>query len=136
MTSADVLPIVSAKLKNDAITEPERALAIEEIEQTILNYCHIDAVPETLRFTWANMAVDLLTYQHAANTPAAASGGGGSATAGAVSSIKEGDTTVSFGGKSPETADRDRALNTHQAKLDSLVMDYMAQLQKHRRVVW
>ncbi len=136
MTAADILPLVRTKFISDAVTEADRLIAVEEIEQTILNYCHITEIPPALKFTWANMAVDLLTYQHAANTPAATSGGDGAETAGAVSSIKEGDTTVSFGGKSSNAADRDRALDTHKATLDNLVMDYTAQLQKYRKVAW
>jgi hypothetical protein len=92
-------------------------------------------VPAALKFTWANMAVDLLVYQHAVNTPADADGETAQ-TAGAVSSVKEGDTTVSFGGKSPGAADRGRALDTHKAALDVLAMNYTAQLQRYRKVVW
>jgi hypothetical protein len=135
MIPADILPIINSKLKNDAVSEDDRLLAIEEVGQVILDYCHIGEIPAALKFTWANMSVDLLVYQQAASTPSDASSES-TQTAGAVSSVKEGDTTVSFGGQSPDAADRDRALDTHKAKLDALVMDYKAQLRRYRKVVW
>jgi hypothetical protein len=135
MTAAELLPIVNLKLKDASIGEDERLAAIDEAGQAILNYCHIREIPPGLKYTLANMAVDLLRYEQAANNPVD-SAAGGNDIAGAVSSVTEGDTTVKFGGKSPGAADRDRALDSHKAVLDGLLMDYKAQLQAFRRVAW
>ena len=55
-----ILEIVNLKIVDATITEPEKALAVGEVEQVIKNYCNIDEVPEALNYTWANMAVDLV----------------------------------------------------------------------------
>lgn len=109
--------IVAAKLAGQDISEAAQELAIDEVKQTILNYCHIDTVPAALNYTWANMALDLLLYQQGVTS--------GETQTGPVSSISEGDTTVTFGGE-----------NAHQAKLDDMVLDYRAQLQTFRQVKW
>lgn len=128
----EVSEIVGVKLTDILITEAEKLLAIAEVEQVIKSYCNINKVPVELNFTWANMVVDLLRFQHAANNP-----GGGELddiNVGDVSALKIGDTNITLGGNS--TSAYSRGIKSHRADLDSLVMSYKSQLQKFRRMVW
>lgn len=124
-----VLEIVNLKIADATITEPEKELAVGEVEQVIKNYCNIDEVPEALNYTWANMAVDLIKYNYESNN----SGGEVAADAADVSSIKVGDTQIQLGGGSNSRA---KVLNSHRPNLDQIVMNYKSQLNKFRRMVW
>lgn len=128
-----VLEIVQAKLgESGASLSPlSLELAIAEVEQAIKNYCSISSVPDALRFTWANMAVDLLRYELASsegpNEDAEVDMSG-------VSSIRMGDTTINLGGGA--NSSYGRAINSHKANLDDIVMNHREQLHKFRRMVW
>lgn len=124
-----VLEIINLKIVDATIAEPEKALAIGEVEQVIKNYCNLDRVPEALKYTWANMAVDLIKYNHESNN----GGGDMAADAADVSSIKVGDTQIQLGGGSSSRA---KVLNSHRPNLDQIVMNYQSQLNKFRRMVW
>lgn len=125
-----VLEIVNLKITGAAFAEPEKALAVGEVEQVIKNYCNIDKVPEALNYTWANMVVDLIKYNYESNN----SGGGEvAADVADVSSIKVGDTQIQLGGGSGSRAN---VLNSHRPNLDQIVMNYQSQLNKFRRMVW
>lgn len=135
-----VIEIALAKVKAlvsaGAVTETDAQLAVDEVEQVIRNYCNIcatDTIPVELNFTWANMAVDLLKYTTASNT--ADAGSGTEVDSADVSSIKIGDTQISLGGAG-STNQRAAALKSHSATLDALTLNYRAQLNKFRRVVW
>lgn len=135
-----VLEIVLAKAKalKDAgsITEVDAQLAIDEVEQVIKNYCNINDtvdIPAALNFTWANMSVDLLKYTYSSNS--ADSSTGAEVDSAEVSSLKIGDTQISLGGAA-STNQRAAALRSHSATLDTLTMNYTAQLNKFRRMVW
>ena len=121
--------IVNLKITDATITEPEKALAIGEVEQVIKNYCSIDRVPEALNYTWANMAVDLIKYNYESNN----SGGEVVVDAADISSLKVGDTQIQLGGGSSSRA---KVLNSHRPNLDRIVMNYQSQLNKFRRMVW
>jgi hypothetical protein len=132
-----ILEIVSSKAKtllsSGAITEVDAQLAIDEVEQTIKNYCSVSLVPAELNFTWANMAVDLLKYDHAVNS----TGDVSDIDSSEVSSLKIGDTQVQLGGTSEKsTNQRATALRSHVAGLDAIIMNYKDQLNKQRRMVW
>lgn len=124
-----VLEIVNLKIADATITEPEKVLAVGEVEQVIKNYCNIDKVPEALNYTWANMVVDLIKYNYESNN----SGGEVAADAADVSSIKVGDTQIQLDGGSSTRA---KVLNSHRPDLDQIVMNYQSQLTKFRRMVW
>ena len=137
-----VLEITLAKVKalvdSGAITEVDAQLAIDEVELVIRNYCNIEEtsdIPEALRFTWANMAIDLLKYTYETNRADAGAGGTTEVDASEVSSLKIGDTQISLGG-SGSTSQRSRTLRSHAAALDQLIMNHREQLNKFRRVVW
>lgn len=111
---------------------------IDEVRQAICNYCNIDFVPAELKYVWANMVVDYLRWavSLAASGSAGAVAPGGSTTATIVSSLKEGDTTIGF---SADTASQSsQAGNAHAigAVLDQVVMNYLDQLNRFRKVVW
>lgn len=106
------LEILAVKLPDTEITESQRLLALVEIEQMIKNYCDIDAVPEALYFTWANMTADLLRSAS------------GEESDEAVSSIKVGDTTVDF------------RKDAHKERVNAVILNYRQQLQDFRRIQW
>lgn len=132
-----VLDIV--KLKNKRITNmenhgllDEEILAyIEEVEQSILNYCRIPSVPSQLRYVWANMSVDLILYAIEMNNipedPL------DSLDVSDLSSVKVGDTSVYIGDKY-RSNQRSRILQSHNANLDEIVMNYTKQLNQFRRI--
>lgn len=134
-----VLDILNARLKDDTISEVDKLLAIEEIEEVIKSYCNIDNIPKALKFTWANMAIDLLRYQVTTqSTPSTEASAGGvdfnASNTGNISSVKIGDTNISF-------SSGDNSLNalskkSHQANLDDLILNYKEQLQRYRRMTW
>ena len=126
-----VFEIVSAKLNNEAITELDINMAIDEVGEEIKNYCNIDIIPDGLRYTWANMAIDLAKYQYEVNNPVDDILDAIDATD--VSTLKIGDTQIALGGNNSERA---TALKSHKPNLDQILMNYKAQLNRYRRMVW
>lgn len=126
-----VYEIVRAKIKDVAITEPDIQLAVDEVEEVIKNYCSIDEVPEGLKYTWANMSVDLVRYQYESNisTDDVLAG----IDASDVSNLKIGDTQIALQGNNSE---RGKTLKSHRPNLDQIVMNNKAQLNRFRRMVW
>jgi hypothetical protein len=128
-----VLEIVIAKSKRirDDIYPDETLIAVKEAEQVIKNYCSIPEVPAPLLFTWANIATDLIMYKHESdNSPEDILSAFDPSD---VSNIKLGDTSISLGDKYRNNQ-RSRILQSHQANLDSLIMNYQAQLNQFRRL--
>jgi len=123
------LEIVNLKIKNASITELDKELAINEIEQVIKNYCNIDKIPEELNYTWANMAVDLINYNYQLNNNDDIV----EADSANVSSIKVGDTQIQLGGGNNSRA---KTLNSHIPNLDQIILNYQSQLNKFRKMVW
>lgn len=107
---------------------------IKEVEQVILNYCRIPHVPVQLKYTWANMVVDLSLFQIESNyTPADPLDG---IDVSDLSSIKVGDTSVFVGDKYRSNL-RSRILQSHNSALDEIVMNYKKQLNQFRSpLVW
>lgn len=128
-----VLEIVQAKLGESgaSISPLSLELAVAEVEQAIKNYCSISSVPDALHFTWANMAVDLLRYELASSE---GPNEDEEINVGGVSSIRMGDTTINLGGGA--NSSYGRAINSHKANLDDIVMNHREQLHKFRRMVW
>lgn len=123
--------IVRAKIKNEAITELDIQLAINEVEEVIKNYCNIDTIPDALKFTWANMSVDLVRYQYESNISADDVLAGIDASD--VSNLKIGDTQIALQGNNSE---RGKTLKSHRPNLDQIVMNNKQQLNRFRRMVW
>ncbi len=112
MTS--VREILIRKLDGLPFTDGQLDTALEEVEQCIKTYCNLSAVPDALRFTWANMACDRLR---------ASAGVSAGIPDNEIASIAVGDVTV--------TRKRAAALD-----LDAIVLSYRAQLNAFRRMRW
>lgn len=125
-----VYEIVKAKLSN-TVDDVDILMGIDEVDQAIKNYCHITEVPEALRFTEANMAIDLINYQYETKTPT--SEDTEDIDLGSLKSIKMGDTTLSFGADGSSSS-RSKALNSHTPRLDVLILNYKDQLNNFRRL--
>ena len=97
------------------ISEDDRGKAERCIESTIeyiKNYCHIDSIPDDLKHTVILMAADLFRYDVLSS----------SGQYDNVTSIKEGDVTVSYGSNS--------------SSMSSVFKDYKARLARFRKLVW
>nr|UWI28845.1 MAG: Protein of unknown function (DUF3199) [Bacteriophage sp.] len=136
-----VTDIVKVKLGVDTPSEPLLKTTVDEIEQTILNYCNINEIPKELTYTFANMVVDLFRYEDEFIKATTVSVEGEEEEAepdvntGNINSIRVGDTTITFGSGS-DTSIYNKNLRSHQANLDTVVLDYESQLKKFRRLVW
>ena len=133
-----VATIVKAKnkritdMKNGGLSDDQILLNIQEVEQSILNYCEIPRVPIQLHFVWANMTVDLISYFiERNNTPEDPLD---ALDVSDLSSVKIGDTSVYVGDKYRSNM-RSRILQSHNANLDELVMNYTKQLNRFRRIL-
>jgi len=113
----EVIDIVKQKL----VPLPDDVViisAIEEVGQTIMNYCNREDIPPELRFVHANMVIDFVNgIKRKGDIDAQAS----------VESIKEGDVTVSFKAAGVALGVR---------SLESLLFDYSKQLNKFRKMRW
>ncbi len=132
MTVKDhVKQIVEVKFDTLDVNETHVNLVIDEIETVILNYCNILEVPHALRFTWANMTVDLVKYEIEANRTDELDT---MFDARDVSIIHVGDTEIDFRGLGNTV--KNRILKSHDAALDDIVMNYQQQLNRFRKMVW
>lgn len=86
---------------------------MEDVDETIRNYCNLKAVPSGLANTSYRMAIDLYRYERP---------GDGDAPAW-VSSISEGDTSTSF-------------TSTADALSGGILKDYQGQLNRYRKLGW
>lgn len=134
----EVMKLVKAKnkriadMENGGLDDENILLNVKEVEQTILNYCQIPRVPPQLHFVWANMSVDLILYLiEMNNTPEDPLD---ALDVSDLSSVKVGDTSVYVGDKYRSNL-RSRILQTHNANLDELVMNYTKQLNQFRRIL-
>ncbi|NFB57632.1 hypothetical protein EXM89_17740 [Clostridium botulinum] len=88
--------------------------ALEDVEQIIKGYCHIKEISEALNNIVLKMAMDMYRNENL---------GEEENSLGSVSSITDGDTSVSYRSSAAEFK-------------DSLIKDYKAQLNKYRKLVW
>ena len=116
------MTLEKAKLKlllglSDSGTDNDTKLQfiLDDVKETILNYCHIEDIPAGLEKTAYRMAVDMYRNENLGdeNTPL-----------GSISSISEGDTSVSY----RSTVD--------EGFKDSIMKNHKMQLNKYRRLVW
>lgn len=133
----EVVKIVKSKnkritdMENGGLVDEEILLNVKEVEQSILNYCEIARVPTALHFVWANMSVDLILYNIEVNNPP--EDPLDALDVSDLSSVKVGDTSVYIGDKYRSNM-RSRILQTHNANLDEIVMNYTKQLNRFRRL--
>ncbi|MBG9548343.1 head-tail connector protein [Cytobacillus firmus] len=112
-----LIEIIKSKLPNPP-DDNELESHIEEVAQSILNYCNISEVPEALRFVHANMVVDFIKIQNRSNDSEGQQ---------AVTSIKEGDVTVQFGSVKKESGEQ---------VMENILFDYKDQLKRFRKLRW
>lgn len=86
---------------------------LDDVQETILNYCNLEEMPSGLTNTAYRMAIDLYRY----DAP------GEAAAPMRVSSISEGDTSTSFGRVSDELE-------------GGILRDYKSQLNRYRKLRW
>lgn len=86
---------------------------LDDVQETILNYCNLEEMPSGLINTAYRMAIDLYRY----DAP------GEAAAPMRVSSISEGDTSTSFGRVSDELE-------------GGILRDYKSQLNRYRKLRW
>ncbi len=121
--------IINLKLGNVAETIPEEMInmCIAEITVKIKEYCNITKIPEGLRYTHANMVVDLINY-NVSQLGTTGSDNNLETPTGTLSNVSLGDMKISFDTSSSGT--------THNSNLDDIVMNYRETLNKYRKVVW
>ena len=99
----------------DTTQDTNLLFILEDVEETILNYCNLSKLPAGLVHTGYRMAVDLYRNENLGDDEAAA---------GAVTSIAEGDTTVQF----------NKSLD--DSFTGTLLKNYLPQLNRYRKLVW
>lgn len=100
-------------LLGDEANERIAQFALDSAVETALNYCNIKKVPDGLEHTIIRMAMDMYKYE--------LFGEGESAQK--VTSVKTGDTSVSFGSN-----------GEREQYLTGLLKDYQRQLNRYRKV--
>lgn len=100
---------------DDTSQDASLQFILDDVSETIRNYCNLDELPSGLEHTAYRMAIDL--YRNEAI-------GEADAPVGSVSSIKEGDTQTDFN----KTATAGYA--------ETLLKNYHAQLNRYRRLSW
>ena len=88
---------------------------LDDVEETVLNYCNLDTLPKGLVKTAYRMAIDLYRAESF----------GQEAIESGVSSISEGGATVSF-----------KSSNYDTSFTNSLLKNYEKQLMEYRRLKW
>ena len=97
----------------DETVQARMEFALEDVKDTVKNYCHIDVIPKGLETTVLRMAVDLYRHEQlgSADIPQT------------VASVSMGDTSTSF-----------NTVNSNSADGSALVKKYKASLNRYRRV--
>lgn len=99
------------------ITGPEKdqnlRFVMDEVDELIRNYCHLDEVPEGLLHTSYRMAAEMYRGENVGQEEGTQS----------VASITEGDTSVSF-------------RQTGTELRDTIMRDYKSMLNRYRKVVF
>lgn len=87
---------------------------LEDVEEIVKNYCNISVIPKELNSTILRMAVDMYKNESLGSEEIAL---------GSISSISEGDTSVSYRSSASEFK-------------ESLLKDYKSQLNRYRKLRW
>ena len=129
----EILQLIEKKLQLMGITFDKEIseMFLDEVDQFIKNYCHIDCIPKELLYVRANLTVDYIRYQQA-NKPSEDGQVTTSTQVGPLTSIKSGDVQYNFA----DGSSKSQVHNAHVVNLDSLVTNYEHQLNEFRRLVW
>ena len=87
---------------------------LEDVEEMVKNYCNVPTIPEQLNSTILRMAIDMYKNESLGSEDIAL---------GSISSISEGDTSVSYRSSASEFK-------------ESLLKDYKSQLNRYRKLRW
>lgn len=87
---------------------------LEDVEEIVKNYCNVPTIPEQLNSTILRMAIDMYKNESLGSEDIAL---------GSISSISEGDTSVSYRSSASEFK-------------ESLLKDYKSQLNRYRKIRW
>ncbi|HBG1527052.1 phage head-tail connector protein [Clostridioides difficile] len=87
---------------------------LEDVEEMVKNYCNVPTIPEQLNNTILRMAIDMYKNESLGSEDIAL---------GSISSISEGDTSVSYRSSASEFK-------------ESLLKDYKSQLNRYRKLRW
>jgi hypothetical protein len=136
----DVVQIVISKARALKLSAPsDLPMRVDEAAQAIKNYCNICRIPAALKYVWANIVTDQLRWEQATREveSATASDAGSSSADTILSQVKVGGTSYSFAAASSASSAQTAAIaSAHGVDLDSVLMDYKAQLNKFRRIAW
>lgn len=99
--------------ETDQTSDLALRFVLDDVEETILNYCNLEELPAGLLNTAYRMAMDLYRYDRP---------GAGSAPA-IVASVSEGDTSTSF-------------TNAADSLAEGILKDYCGQLNRYRKLRW
>jgi len=86
---------------------------LDDVQETILNYCNVNELPAGLTNTAYRMALDLYRHERPGEEEAPLT----------VASISEGDTSTSF-------------TSVADALSGGVLKDYQGQLNRYRKLVW
>lgn len=126
----DNTTIIDLKLGTlkDQVTSDMKAMIIDEVTTKIKEYCNIDNIPNELKYTHANMVVDMVKYylSNSVGSSGTASSTGDITSSGVVSSINLGDMSLSIStsGGGDKTA--------HANALDDILFNYRDSLNNYR----
>lgn len=131
----EIVEIIAKKLEKFGIewSNDDIELSLAEVDQTILNYCHINSMPKELLFTRANLVTDYIRYMEA-NTVSTEAGIDVTVASkvGPLTSVDAGGVSYGFA----DNASNDNFIgNAHTANLDDLITNYTHQLNEFRRLV-
>lgn len=99
--------------------------ALDDTKMIILNYCNLTFIPKGLETVWLKMAIEFYKSSGAST----GSINVGASASGKVSSISEGDTSVSF-----DTSNSTGSTSSQTSTTDGLINNYIVQLNQFRKV--
>lgn len=101
------IQIINSKISSP-VTEDKIQLAIIEAEYMIKNHCNINSIPQELTFEVINIAVDIIESEYIKYEDKEE----------VVTSIKEGDTTISFANQQHKIIKKEEILSSYINKLN------------------
>ena len=133
----EILDKIKFKLSKFDITWEDKyiQLMVDEVDQAIKNYCHIDNIPNELEYVRVGLCVDCIRYQDS-NVPVKGDvelDTSKVSRVGPLTYLISGAVTYGFGNNKTNKYD---VSNAHIADLDSIMYNYIQQLNGFRRVVW
>ncbi len=108
-------PLIGIEI-TDTSADASLTFILEDVESIILNYCNLNALPKGLETTAYRMAMDVYRNENVGSADYATP----------VSSLSEGDTSVSYSGSA----------YSDSGYKDSLLKNYLVQLNNFRRIKW